>query len=87
MKRRLQARDAKTQQPVRAIDSPHLTPNEAVAYLRLGSLGALYYAVNELGLPYGRIGRKFRFRKDHLDRWLEVRGVDSASLSRSQRTA
>lgn len=75
MKRRLQPCDAGTQEPPRAIDSPYLTADEAVVYLRLGSLSALYRMIRDRRLPYGRVGRAYRFNKRHLDLWVERRGV------------
>lgn len=59
------------------VATPYMTAHETVEYLKLGSLTALYRAVHEHGLPYGRIGKHYRFRADHIDRWIEVRGVQS----------
>jgi len=69
--------------PARVIETPHLTAHEAVAYLKLGSLSALYRLIREHRLPYGRAGRSYRFNRHHLDRWLEVRGESSLRLPRS----
>jgi excisionase family DNA binding protein len=71
-RRRLQARE----QPAKTVDSPYLTAKEAVEYLRLGSLSALYRLITEHGLPHGRLGRHHRFDKRELDAF--VRGFDSA---------
>jgi excisionase family DNA binding protein len=57
-----------------------LTPAQAIAHLQIGSLSALYRLVREHRLPYGRIGKHYRFRRDHLDRWIEVRGIDALQL-------
>lgn len=75
MKQRFESSAAQGQQAPRPIDTPHLTAHEAVQYLRLPSLRALYRAIKEHRLPYGRIGRSYRFHKLHLDRWLEVVGT------------
>lgn len=53
--------------PARAIDSPYLTSQEAVRYLRLPSLAALYRLIREHGLPHGRLGGQHRFDKRQLD--------------------
>lgn len=58
------------------VDSPYLTAKEAVAYLRLGSLTALYRLITEHHLPHGRLGRLHRFDKRELDAF--VRGFGSA---------
>ena len=52
-----------------------MTPAETVEYLRLGSISALYRLVRGHRLPYGRVGRKYRFSKARIDSWVEVRGV------------
>lgn len=61
-----------------------ITPAEAIAHLGIGSLSALYFLIKEHKLPYGRLGRRYRFRRDHLDQWLLVRGPEAmTSVSRS----
>lgn len=69
------------------VQSPYLTSREALVYLRLGSLSALYTHIKENGLPVsGRIGRAIRFDKRELDAWL--RGYDSAlDMARDRRSA
>lgn len=47
--------------------SPYLTAHEAVTYLRLGSLSALYRLIREHRLPSCRIGRLYRFDTRELD--------------------
>lgn len=54
----------------RRVESPYLTSTAAVAYLQLGSLGALYWHIRENRLPVGRIGGRYRFDKRELDRWV-----------------
>jgi excisionase family DNA binding protein len=60
----------------RVIESPYLTTQEAVQYLRLGSRQALYRLITEHALPHGRRGRLHLFDKRDLDAW--VRGFGSA---------
>lgn len=86
MKRRLQSRRPQPQQPTRAVDSPYLTSEEAVAYLRCGSLSALYRLIREHRLPHGRRGRLHLFDKRELDAW--IRGFGSAiEMVRAKRSA
>lgn len=59
-----------------SVQSPYLTSKEAVAYLRLGSLSALYSHMRENKLPYVRVGRHLRFDTRELDAWM--RGFGSA---------
>lgn len=49
-------------------------PSQAMRHLGLRSLSALYRLINEWNLPYGRMGRRYRFRRNDLDAWLLVRG-------------
>lgn len=66
----------------RQVESPYLTAREAVEYLRLSSVRALYGLVAEHGLPYGRRGRIYLFDKRKLDRWIEMGGrVEQESAS------
>lgn len=74
MNRRLQARDTTAKEAPRAVDSPYLTSEEAVAYLRLGSSSALYRLIREHRLPYGRLGRQLRFDKRELDAFVAGHG-------------
>jgi len=66
---------AQAEQPHRPLNSPYLNANEAVQYLRLGSLQALYRLINEHQLPYGRRGRIYLFDTRKIDRWVESSGV------------
>lgn len=70
MKRRLQPRDTASQQAPRPVDSPYLTSQEAIVYLRLNTLSALYSHMRDNRLPYLRAGRLLRFDKRELDAWL-----------------
>ncbi|MGB7220759.1 MAG: helix-turn-helix domain-containing protein [Vicinamibacterales bacterium] len=47
-----------------------ITPQEALRHLGLGSLSALYRLLREQRLPYGRMGKRYRFRRADLDQWL-----------------
>lgn len=51
-----------------------LTPKDAIVYLGLGSKQALYRLIRDHRLPYGRIGRRYRFSKRRLDLWVESKG-------------
>jgi hypothetical protein len=50
--------------------SPYLTSVEALAYLKLRTLSALYSHMRDNGLPYTRLGRALRFDTRELDVWL-----------------
>lgn len=74
--KRLKAIDARTEggdqgdQVAQHVCSPYLTSLEAVAYLRLRTLSALYSHMRENGLPYTRLGRALRFDTRELDVWM-----------------
>lgn len=71
-------------QPARVVESPYLTAREAIGYLRLGSVSALYRLVREHRLPTCRRGRLYLFDKRELDAW--VKGFGSAlELVRAKR--
>jgi excisionase family DNA binding protein len=59
--------------------NPHLTAEEAFAYLRLKNrpgktgLGALYQLIHRGGLPHIKRGRILLFKKDDLDQYLYAR--------------
>jgi excisionase family DNA binding protein len=59
-----------------SFDSPYLTAKEAVVYLRLGSLSALYRLITDHRLPHGRRGGLYLFDKREIDAW--VKGFGSA---------
>ena len=50
-------------------DSPYLTADEAIAYLKLGSPSALYRLIREHRLPACRRGRLYLFDRRELDAW------------------
>lgn len=56
-------------------DTRYLTTEQARDYLNLGSVNAVYRLIREWQLPYGRVGRTYRFNRRHLDLWIERRGV------------
>jgi excisionase family DNA binding protein len=68
-----------------AITSPYLTSREALVYLRLASLSALYHHIRENGLPVCRAGGDLRFDTRELDAWL--RGTTAIELVRARRRA
>lgn len=76
----------KQPEPPRVVESPYLTSAEALIYLRLKSLSALYSHMRENRLPYTRVGRSLRFDKRELDAWM--RNADSPiALVRARRQA
>lgn len=77
-----QALPASAQHSDRAFHSPYLTAHEAVDYLRLGSLNALYRLVHEHRLPFGRRGRTYIFDTRKIDRWVESTGSGAEFLRR-----
>jgi excisionase family DNA binding protein len=68
---------------MRQIESPYLTSREALVYLRLRTLSALYSHIRENGLPVLRCGGDLRLDKRELDAWL--RGTSSIELERERR--
>ncbi len=70
--------------PTRQVDSPYLTALEAVAYLRLGSLTALYRLAKDHRLPYGRRGRLYIFDTRKIDRWVESSGSRTLEIVRTK---
>lgn len=66
-------------EPVRRpADSPYLTVEEAIQYLRLPSRAALYRLIKDWRLPHGRRGGLYIFHRGKLDAW-----VDQHNQSRS----
>lgn len=49
---------------------PYLTTHQAVAYLGVGSLSALYRLIDQQALPFCRMGRVYRFDYRELDAWM-----------------
>lgn len=94
MKRFPQAVTPKPEQKTGALDVPHqprqvITPyldsHEAVVYLRLGSLSALYSHIRENKLPTLRAGGNLRFDARELDAWL--RGRSAIEIVREKQRA
>lgn len=52
-----------------------LTSDEAAAYLRLPTVGALRVLVCKRKLPFHKLGRRLRFRKSELDQFLDASGI------------
>jgi len=69
----------------RPIETPYLTSEQAVAYLGLPSVGALYHHIRENRLPVRRIGRSLRFDKRELDQWLA--GATAFSIAQQRKQA
>lgn len=69
----------------RQIDSPYLNAADAVTYLRLGSLQALYRLVTEHQLPFGRRGRIYIFDTRKIDRWIEHSGSGALAFGSARR--
>ena len=67
----------------RQIESPYLTSREAIAYLKLPSLSALYSHIRENQLPVLRCGGELRFDARDLDAWL--RGTSAIELVRRKK--
>lgn len=63
------------------IDSPWLTAEEAIGYLRLGSRTALTRAMHENRLPYHRLGTRLRFYRPELDAWILNTGSGAVAIS------
>lgn len=57
----------------------YLDSREALTYLRLRSLSALYNHIHRNALPYARVGGTYRFDTRELDVWMRKhRGVGSS---------
>jgi excisionase family DNA binding protein len=65
--------------------SPYLTSREALVYLRLPSLSALYHHIHDNALPVCRVGGDLRFDTRELDAWM--RGTTALELVRARRRA
>jgi excisionase family DNA binding protein len=63
-----------------SVDSPYLTSEEAIRYLRLEKLNspnsALYRLIYQHRLPHGRRGGLYLFDRRELDAW--IKGFGSA---------
>ncbi len=71
----LEGESVKNEQDTQFFDNlKWLTSREAVAYLRLPSLGALRQMVYRRQIPYCKLGRSLRFNRAELDRLLESSG-------------
>lgn len=65
-----------------AHQSPYLDAHEAAAYLKYGSVLALYKAVKQFGIPHRRrSGRTLLFVASELDAWLLNRGARHGARS------
>jgi excisionase family DNA binding protein len=52
------------------IDTPYMTAQEAMRYLKVESSSNLYRLIREHRLPFCRRGRSYLFHRDELDVWL-----------------
>lgn len=74
-----------TRGPHQALDVRRASPDYfqwidvrgAMQHLGMSSEAAIYRLIRDHRLPYGRVGRHYRFRRDQLDQWAERRGLDS----------
>ena len=57
-----------------------LDAHEAVVYLRLPSLGALRNLVYRRQIPFTKLGRSLRFKREELDRHLDLLSVRRTSI-------
>jgi excisionase family DNA binding protein len=53
-----------------------MTPHEAAEYLNL-NVRTIYHLARDGKLPGHKVGRRWRFKKDVLDKWLSVRETPS----------
>jgi excisionase family DNA binding protein len=67
------------------VASPYLTSREAVEYLKLPSLSALYTLIREHALPAHHRGRRRLFDVRELDEW--VHRMDPLEYARQRRQA
>ncbi len=61
-----------------------MTVKDVARYLRVHDV-TIYRMIHRGRLPAVRIGRVWRFHKDHIDRWLTSNGTGNPSARRSQR--
>lgn len=93
MKKRLHPIKARAQRRAHVEQSPQefrygwIGPRAAIRHLDLGSQSALYRLIKEWELPYGRMGRLYRFRRDHLDEWLLRRGPTAFAALEARESA
>ena len=53
-----------------------MTAGELAEYLSVPR-GSIYNMVYERRIPHIKLGRRVRFRRDEIDRWLEERRVEA----------
>ena len=53
-----------------------MTPHEAAEYLNL-NIRTIYHLAKNGKLPGRKVGRRWRFKKDVLDKWLSTRETSS----------
>lgn len=88
---RLQSRHAVTEPVIEADERANgarefrygwIAAPAAMAHLGIGSRSALYRLIAEHRLPYGRVGRRYRFRRCDLDQWTSVCGVAMSAVQK-----
>lgn len=60
-----------------------IEPAAAMQHLGVHSLSALYRLIDEWRLPYGRLGRRYRFRRADLDQWLTQHTAVLSAVTRA----
>ena len=53
-----------------------MTPREAAEYLKL-NVRTIYHLANSGRLPGHKVGTRWRFKKDVLDKWISVKNPPS----------
>ncbi len=65
------------------VNSPLLTDKDAAAYLGLRNVGtlAVWRSTKRYPIPFIRIGRSIRYRREELDKFLASRAVTPSALA------
>ncbi len=56
-------------------NSPNLTVHDVMAYVGVGAESAVYRLIRDHGLPFRRLGRRYRFKQIEIDAWLKPNGA------------
>lgn len=73
---------AHADQPTQEFRYGWIGPEDAMRHIGISGNGNLYRLIKEEGLPYGRCGRLYRFRRVDLDAWLVQHTVVGVRLTR-----
>ena len=79
MKTRLQLVEPRASAPAHGLtagEEPLLTAKEAMAYMKLPSLGALYALNCRREIRFFKVGRRVRYRREDLDAYLMRMAVE-----------